>query len=373
MDALDALVRLPAALSGAVLFSVAVALGTACGWATQLWLRRGLPAEGAGAGKVHHALVSRRVYAFAVASAALIAVHVAFELLDVRLADPIARARKGIDLALVVLFAAVLLRTIAAVRGARAGSGVEPGGFRGMTQAVQLTIICGALVLLAARATDRSPALVLSGIGAAAALLAIVFRDTLVSFVAGLRLVAEDMVRPGERVQTLDGMVDGVVAEIALHNVRVDNFDGSIARVPNTALLDRPFLNWRGLSLIGGRRIRFTILVDVDGIRFEGDSAGPALPRTLSETNAGAFRDYAEAVLRAHDGINERLPVLVHQLQPTPHGLPIEVYAFSRSVDWAQHELLQSRLLEHLLAALPRFGLRPYQLRATAPGVPPAA
>jgi len=259
-------------------------------------------------------------------------------------------------------------------------------------QVLKILLVVGAIILGVSIVTGNSPLLLLSGLGAMMAVILLVSKDSLQGLVAGIQLVSNDMVRPGDWVEVPQHGADGDVVEITLHTVKVQNWDKTIATVPTYALISEGFKNWRGMAESDGRRIKRSIFLDVSSVRFcqpemiehfksieilrdyverkEAELAEHNRARGINEavevngrrmTNVGVFRNYLAAYLSAHPMVNSRMTLIVRQLQPTPQGLPLEVYAFSADKRWAEYEAIQSDIFDHIFAALPQFGLRAFQ------------
>ncbi|HEX9887701.1 MAG TPA: mechanosensitive ion channel domain-containing protein, partial [Longimicrobiales bacterium] len=251
--------------------------------------------------------------------------------------------------------------------------------------------IAGILVALSF-VMNRSPGIFLSGLGALTAVLMLVFRTTILSFVASLQIASNDMVRVGDWIEMPQFGADGDVVDIALHTVKVQNWDKTITTLPTHALVEHSFKNWRAMSESGGRRIKRALMLDMGSIRFltpgdverlerlelladylaakreelatyrgmRPDKEGlEPTPRRL--TNVGTFRAYVLAYLRAHPAIHQEMTLLVRQLAPTPSGLPLELYCFTNDVRWAVYEDVQADIFDHLLSMAPEFGLRVFQ------------
>ena len=265
---------------------------------------------------------------------------------------------------------------------------------------------------------DRSPLIVLSGLGAMSAVLMLVFKDTILSFTAGVQLSSNDMLRIGDWIEMPQVGADGDVIDIALHTVKVQNFDKTITTIPTWRLMSESYRNWRGMRESGGRRIKRTLQIDAGSIRFLDEQqmayfsgfellqdymqdkrsaveqANVQARATLGErvelianqrrlTNIGTLRAYILAYLKAHLGIHQGMTLMVRALEPTPEGVPLELYCFTSSTAWATYENTQGDIFDHLLAILPEFGLRLYQhpsgndlrtgmARVVAPQVQPA-
>ena len=263
---------------------------------------------------------------------------------------------------------------------------------KGFVQLVQIVIwILGGVMIISA-VMDRSPLLLLSGFGAMTAILLLVFKDTILSLVASVQLTAQDMVRVGDWIEMPQFGADGDVVDVQLHTVKVQNWDKTITTIPTHRLITDSFKNWRGMSQSGTRRIKRSLHIDVSTIRLQTDdevdhftrfallkdyiknkeqeltdyNAGLATEvdaevnrRRL--TNVGTFRAYAYNYLKNHPKIDSSATLIVRQLGPGPEGLPLEIYCFTNTTQWAVYEDIQSDIFDHLLAIVPEFGLRLYQ------------
>ncbi|WP_196793535.1 mechanosensitive ion channel family protein [Bartonella tamiae] len=263
---------------------------------------------------------------------------------------------------------------------------------KGLIQIVKLAMFAIGAILILATLIDRSPLILLSGLGAMAAVLILVFQDTLLSLVAGIQISSTDMVRVGDWIEIPHLSADGEVTEIALHTVKVQNFDNTVSTVPIRKLVTDPFKNWRAMQESGGRRIKRSLNIDQASINFLKDEERQHLSHlnlledyfktkdeeikswnskvqknienadnTRRMTNIGTFRAYVMAYLENHPGINQTMTLLVRQLEPSPEGLPIEIYCFTNTVAWAGYETIQSDIFDHLYSILPSFGLRVFQ------------
>lgn len=264
---------------------------------------------------------------------------------------------------------------------------------KGYLQIVQIFLFVIAGVLMVAVLLDRSPWAFVTGIGAMTAVLLLIFRDTILSFVASIQMATNDMVRIGDWIEVPQYGADGDVIDIALHTIKVQNWDKTISTIPTYKLIDGSFKNWRGMTEAGGRRIKRSLSIDMTSVQFlteeEVERFGKfalladyvaAKRREIAEhnrqhargpevtdaarrlTNFGTFRAYVAAYLRQHPGIfSERMTFLVRQLAPGPEGMPLEIYVFAKSTAWAEYEGIQADVFDHLLAILPEFGLRVFQ------------
>ncbi len=263
---------------------------------------------------------------------------------------------------------------------------------KGYLQAIVLVVYVAIAIVVTATLIGRDPLLILGGLGAASAVLLLVFRDTLLSLVAGIQLTGNDLIRVGDWIEMPQFNADGDVVDIALNTVKVQNWDRTFTVIPTHRFLEQSFKNWRGMQASGGRRIKRSVLLDMSSIRFlEPDEVDdlrsfavlrPYFDAKLREidawtedhpearedpvnarrlTNVGTFRAYVAAYLRGRPDIRHDMTFLVRQLDPTPEGLPLEVYVFVADTRWAVYEGIQSDVFDHLLAIAPEFGLRVFQ------------
>lgn len=262
----------------------------------------------------------------------------------------------------------------------------------GFVQVVKIVLYFVAVILLLAVLLDRTPLYLFSGLGAMTAVLMLVFKDPILGFVAGIQLITNRMLKQGDWIEMPKYGADGDVLEITLTTVKVRNWDRTITTIPTYALISDSFKNWRGMQESGGRRIMRSIHIDMRTIRFcapqmleryskirhiadyidrkhrEIDAHNAALGAAAQDsancrrlTNIGTFRAYVDAYLRNHPMINMEMLMLVRQLEPTDHGLPLQIYAFCRDKAWVNFEAVQSDIFDHLLAILPEFDLRVFQ------------
>lgn len=263
---------------------------------------------------------------------------------------------------------------------------------KGYLQVVKIVIYAIATILIIATLIDRSPLILLSGLGAMAAVLMLIFQDTLLSLVASVQITSNDLIRVGDWVEMPQLNADGDVIDIALHTVKVQNWDKTITSIPTKRFISDSFKNWRGMQESGGRRIKRSLFLDQQSVHFLSEDECKHLHRfnlldeyltnkrheidewnakleergkepvnTRRITNIGSFRAYVERYLRAHAGVHQNMTLMVRQLSPTADGLPLEIYCFTNTVAWTQYEAIQSDIFDHLLAILPEFGLRVFQ------------
>ncbi len=255
---------------------------------------------------------------------------------------------------------------------------------------IALLAICAVLVI--SILVDRSPLLMISGLGALSAILLLVFKDTLLSLVASTQLTSNDMLRIGDWIEMPQAGADGFVIDIALHTVKVQNWDKTVTTVPTYKLFSESYRNWRQMFESGGRRIKRTLRLDAASVRFLSDAECEDLKRfrllhdyltdkqedisqanqALGEaaqlpgnrrrlTNIGTFRAYAMAYLQGNPELHHEMMMLVRMMEPDANGIPVEIYCFARKTAWVEYERIQGDIFDHLLAVLPELGLRLYQ------------
>ena len=241
---------------------------------------------------------------------------------------------------------------------------------KGIYQMMNIIAIGVGIIIIISILIDKNAVSILAGLGASAAVLMLVFRDTILGLVAGVQLSANDMLRPGDWITMPKYGANGYVIEVSLTTVKVQNFDKTITTIPPYALVSDSFQNWRGMWESGGRRIKRALNIDLNTVRFctpeevaEFVSAGWLSEEEAAQkvVNLHVFRNYALDYIRSHPNINHELLQMVRQLQPMPEGLPIEIYCFTQSTIWPEHEATQAELFDHLIASVPQFGLRVFQ------------
>jgi miniconductance mechanosensitive channel len=243
------------------------------------------------------------------------------------------------------------------------------------------------IILTVSLFTGQSPVLLLSGLGAITAILLLVFQDTILSLVASVQIAVNDLVKEGDWIEVPTFNADGDVTNMSLHSIKIQNFDKTFTVIPTHKLMEVSYKNWRGMSQSGGRRIKRSIFLDIQTIRFcspedleklkqkplirefieqrkwepKGDepvSIDNAKPRL---TNVGAFTAYVFNYLSNRPDIRKDLTVMVRQLDPGPNGLPLEIYIFTSTTEWEKYEAIQASIFDHLLATVPEFDLRVFQ------------
>lgn len=242
---------------------------------------------------------------------------------------------------------------------------------KGFYQMLKLVVICIGAIIIVSTLIDKDPIAILTGLGAGTAILMLVFQDTIKGLVAGIQLTANDMVRPGDWISMPKYGADGDIMEVSLTTVKVRNWDKTITTVPPYALVNDSFQNWRGMFDIGGRRVKRSINIDMNTVRFCTEEELAQFKQQpwmegfeetgKEEVNLYIFRHYIDYYLRHHPKVNQDMIMLVRQLQPTDHGMPIELYFFSANTMWVKYEALQAEVFDHVLAVVHRFGLKVFQ------------
>jgi len=259
-------------------------------------------------------------------------------------------------------------------------------------QVLKLIIYFTSAILIISILLNKTPVYLFSSLGAITAILMFIFKDAILGFVAGIQLSANRMVANGDWIEMPKYGANGDIIEIALTTVKVQNWDKTITTIPTYALITESFKNWRGMSESGGRRIKRSISIDMNTIQFCTEEMlqrfskiqyisdyiektkvalqesnkleqvdNSSLVNGIRMTNIGTFRAYVKAYLMGHPMINQEMTFLVRQLAPTEHGLPIEIYVFSKDQDWANYENIQADIFDHILAVIPAFDLRVFQ------------
>lgn len=240
---------------------------------------------------------------------------------------------------------------------------------QGVFQMLKIIVICIGAIIVVSIFFDKDPSNLLAGLGASAAILMLVFKDSILGLVAGIQLSANDMLRPGDWITMPKYEADGFVIDVTLTTVKVQNWDKTITTIPPYALVSDSFQNWRGMFCSGGRRIKRSIYIDTNSITFcEGELKEQLIKKGLinaddnkQHVNLTLFREWLENWLRNHPAVNKDMILLVRQLQPTVQGLPLELYFFSSDTAWIAYEHLQAEIFEYLFAVLPEYGLKAFQ------------
>lgn len=299
----------------------------------------------------------------------------------------VARAFTVLTVALAISHVLTLLNTLYERR-----PDAQHKPIKGYLQVVKIVVFAIASIMMIALLIDRSPLILLSGLGAMAAVLMLIFQDTLLSLVASVQISSNDIIRVGDWIEVPQLNADGDVIDIALHTVKVQNWDRTITSIPTKRFITDSFKNWRGMQESGGRRIKRSLMIDQQSVHFLNDDEKKHLRRfrllqdylegkqqeidawnaqlqeqgkepvnTRRITNLGTFRAYVNHYLRNHAGIHQNMTLMVRQLAPTADGLPLEIYCFTNTTAWVAYEGIQADIFDHLLSIIPEFGLRVYQ------------
>lgn len=302
-------------------------------------------------------------------------------------------AQRGVAVGMLVVLASAIGAFMAAIGDVyeqRPDAHQRP--IKGYLQAIVLVAYLLIIIVAIATLIGRDPLLIIGGLGAVSAVLVLVFRDTLLSLVAGIQLTGYDLIRVGDWIEMPQFHADGPVVDIALNTVKIQNWDRTFTVIPTHRFLDVSFKNWRGMQASGGRRIMRSLTIDLATIRFLSEAEAADLRRfsvlrpyfdrkraeiaewteqhpearehqvnTRRLTNVGTFRAYIDGLLRARPDVQVDATFMVRQLEPTPEGLPLQVYMFVADTRWTAYEAIQSDVFDHLIAIAPEFGLRLYQ------------
>ncbi|MCQ4915019.1 mechanosensitive ion channel family protein [Bacteroides nordii] len=263
---------------------------------------------------------------------------------------------------------------------------------KGLLQTVQVILFFIGGIIIVSILIDKSPMVLLTGLGASAAVLMLVFKDSIMGFVSGIQLSANNMLKVGDWIEMPKYEADGTVIEVTLNTVKVRNWDNTITTIPPYALVSDSFQNWRGMQESGGRRIKRSIRIDMNSVKFctpemlakyrkirllkdyieetervveeynkEHGIDNSVLVNGRRQTNLGVFRAYLTNYLRSLPAVNQDLTCMVRQLQPTEQGIPLELYFFSSIKAWIPYEGVQADVFDHVLAIIPEFDLHVFQ------------
>ncbi len=259
---------------------------------------------------------------------------------------------------------------------------------KSLLQAIKIVIFLILVIIIISIFVGKSPVAIFGFLGAGAAVITLVFKDSIVGFVSGVQLVTNNMVKIGDWIVTPNGTADGEVIEISIYTIKVQNWDKTISSIPAYKLMSESFVNWKGMEEGGGRRIKRSINIDQTSVHFltneeiefmkSSEYLKPYIEKMLSMldaykgndkhgidttklTNLGIFRIYLSQWLEANPDINQQMTHMVRQLQPTPAGIPIEIYCFSQRKAWIEYEVVQADLFDHILSVVSYFNLKIYQ------------
>jgi miniconductance mechanosensitive channel len=294
----------------------------------------------------------------------------------------------------IILFSLLSLFTLLDVFQAISDKRTRKAQFplKGLLQTIKLVASVFTVILAISLLMDKSPLILLSGLGALSAVLLLVFKDAILGLVAGIQLSTNNMLAVGDWLEMPKYGADGDVIDIALTTVKVRNWDKTITTIPTYALISDSFKNWRGMSEAGGRRIKRSIHIEMSSVGFlteqqltklrkadlltqyisdkitmiESDNASKKTDMSVMLngrrlTNIGTFRNYLVALLKTHPHIHQEMTLIVRQLEPSSQGLPVEIYAFTNTTNWNEYENIQSDIFDHVLAILPEFSLRAHE------------
>lgn len=236
---------------------------------------------------------------------------------------------------------------------------------KGMVQIIKIVILFVGGIIIVAILLDKSPAKLLAGLGAFAAVISFIFKDTILGFVSGIQLSSNDMVRKGDWIVVPGTLANGTVIDISLITVKVQNFDNTIVTVPTYSLVSSSFQNWRGMDESGGRRMTINLNIDMDYVHFctpdelaSYNSLVQLPAHSENITNLELYRIYLTTYIHRHPGINNSILTMVRYMDPTSTGLPVQIYCFSANKNWVIYEGMKSQITEHAIAMAPKFGLK---------------
>ena len=244
---------------------------------------------------------------------------------------------------------------------------------KGFVQVLQVLLFFIGGIIIIAVLLDKSPMTLFAGLGASAAVLMLVFKDSILGFVAGVQLTANDMLRIGDWISLPNDTANGTVEEITLNTVKIRNWDNTISTVPPYTLVNNSFQNWRGMQESGGRRVNKNIYLDMTTLKFCTPDMLDVIRKDVPlmadyqpaegevPTNAQLYRIYIERYLRSLPVVNQDLDLIISQKEPTTYGVPVQVYFFSRNKVWKEYERIQSDIFDHLLVMVGKFDLKLYQ------------
>jgi len=235
-------------------------------------------------------------------------------------------------------------------------------------QVIKIILAIITCILVASILFHQSPMYFFTGVGATTAFLALIFKDSVMGFIASIQIAAYDMVRLGDWIEMPTYGIDGDVMEISLNNIKVQNFDKSIITIPSYALLTSGLKNWRGMYESGGRRVKRSIFIDMHSIKLCDDylltqlkEFDTRIEMSLAQTNLGLYRVYLDTYLKQHTHVHQNMKIIVRHLAGTTSGLPLELYFFTKETASEKHEAVQAEIIEYAYAILSRFDLSVFQ------------
>lgn len=301
---------------------------------------------------------------------------------DIKNADIVAVLYKCVDIYVIIavlLFINTLLKTLFNIFVSRPAWEGKP--IKGLLETLQVVLVIVGGILIIAVIIDKSPAGLLAGLGASAAVISFIFKDSLMGLVAGVQLSANNMLKVGDWIEMPSRGIDGVVEEVTLTTIKIRSWDNTHQTIPPYLLVSEPFSNWQAMRESGGRRIKRNINIDITSVGFADEallerlrtneatsSLMAAISTTLPEggtpTNLELYMRVVNRYLDNHPRINHTMLAMVRQLQPTEWGVPVELYFFSADVNWVPYEHLQTEVISHIVALAPLFDIRIYQAPA---------
>lgn len=295
-----------------------------------------------------------------------------FEIKDTIFHDLVWRVMNVYLIAVIIKFVCAVIESIDVITSQH--STLKDRPLHGVYQMFKLIAICLGIIVIIANIIGKSPLTLITGIGAAATVLMLVFKDSIVGFVAGIQLSANDMLRPGDWICVPKAGADGEVIDVSMTTVKVQNWDKTITTVPPYALVSEAFQNWRGMKESGGRRMKRSIRIDMQTIRrcTESEIENLLNKKLLAKedlddenVNAVLYTRSVERYMKKHAMIHQDMTIMVRQLEPGSEGLPIEFYCFCADTNWVAYEHFQTSFMGHTLTIMPEFGLRVFQRSTT--------
>jgi miniconductance mechanosensitive channel len=303
--------------------------------------------------------------------------------LDIKLMWFVSVLYMGVDIAVVImglLFANCFIKAVYELFVNRPGWEGRP--IKGLLQTCQVLLIIIGIILIVSIVIDKSPALLLTGLGASAAVISFIFKDSLLGLIAGIQLSVNNMLKVGDWIEMPGRGIDGVVVEVSLTTVKIRGWNNTLQTIPPYLLISEPFDNWQAMRDSGGRRIKRSLNVDMTSVAFVSDQmieelrsnsvTSAVMANVATETLEGArltnldlYIRYINRYIDEHPRVNHTMISMVRELQPTEWGVPIELYFFSSDVNWIPHEHLQTEVISHVVALAPLFGVRLYQAPST--------
>ena len=248
---------------------------------------------------------------------------------------------------------------------------VEGHSLKGFVQMLKIMAICVGAIIVVSLLINQNPIIILSGLGASAAVLMLIFKDSIVGLVAGVQLSANDMLKPGDWIEAPSHGVDGEVIDVSLTTVKVQNWDKTIVTIPPYSLVSESFKNWKGMKMSGGRRVKRAVNINLGSVRFiTNDELEKYMAQEWCKNferpaqqvvNLHLYRHYIEQYLANHPNVNKNMLKMVRQLQSDNHGVPVELYFFTATTEWVKYENIQAEIFDHVFAVAKEFDLQVFQ------------